>query len=89
MRPNQTSDHDYRGALGEGVDTDEGAYDYMVWHGLLMRDVTDLRIRIETLERSVFKASMRPQVQTAGTASVVAGTVFGVLELLRYTGVFK
>ena len=70
MRPNQTSDHDYR-------------------HGLLMRDVTDLRIRIETLERSVFKASMRPQVQTAGTASVVAGAVFGVLELLRYTGVFK
>lgn len=58
-------------------------------HGLLMREVADHEARISYLERVAFRASVRPQVKTAGTASVVAGALFGILELLRYTGVFK
>ncbi len=58
-------------------------------HGLLMRQVTDHESRITYLERLAFRVSVRPQVKTAGTASVVAGALFGILELLRYSGVFK
>jgi hypothetical protein len=58
-------------------------------HGLLMREVTDLSTRVEVLERKLFRVSMRPQAKTAGTASVVAGSLVALLELLRYAGLFK
>lgn len=58
-------------------------------HGLLMRDVTDLLQRVERLERAQWRASVRPQVKTAGMASAVAGALFALAELLRYVGVFK
>lgn len=58
-------------------------------HGLLMRDVVELRQRVEALERARVQ-SMRPAaVTTAGLSSAVAGTVVGLLELLRYLGIFR
>lgn len=58
-------------------------------HGLMMRDLTELRGRVETLERAVLRQSMHPKAKVAGLASAVAGAVVGALELLRYVGFFK
>lgn len=54
-----------------------------------LREVAELRARVETLEQRILRGSMRPAVQTAGLSSAVAGSVFGILELLRYLGIFR
>ncbi len=57
--------------------------------GLMMREIVELRGRVDTLERHILRQSMRPAAKTAGLSGAVAGSVFGILELLRYIGVFK
>lgn len=58
-------------------------------HGLMMRELAELRVRVESLERAFFRSSMRPAVKTAGLSTAVAGAVVAVLELLRYAGIFR
>ena len=52
-------------------------------HGLLMREVADLKDRIEYMEGTmrVAQNSMRPQkAQTFGISVVVAGVVAGIVQ---------
>lgn len=58
-------------------------------HGLMMRELAELRERVSALERMFFRASMAPRMKTAGLTTAVAGAVVGALELARYLGLLR
>lgn len=57
-------------------------------HGLLMREVEDLKARVAFLER-IQTRSIRPQqIQTAGISMIVSGIIAGVVQLLNMLHTF-
>jgi hypothetical protein len=61
--------------------------------GMMMAEIQELKGRLMIVEGQMLrlmrpKMSIRPQVQTAGISSIVAGIIVGIFELVRAVGLF-
>lgn len=55
----------------------------------IRRDTTELQRSVERLNRSVFKPSIRPQVQTAGVSAGTAALIALIYQVLHQAGILK
>lgn len=58
--------------------------------GLMMKELVELRKAVNKLNKQVFgRQSIKPQVQTAGVAAIVAGLIAGIIQALNAVGIIK